>query len=345
MNKFSFLSPAQLRTKSVDLSLGMFSKTERRVKLLSTSITYAQSNLIMIIPPGRQRSAFSKLFTAFDRILWYTLSGVTSFILIITLIITKRQRRRRAVRDFILGRDNRTPVLNIVNTIVGLPMHRTPTRNFSRFLYTMFLLMWLIFRSLYQAVLYKNLQSADYRSPVQSLNESLAQDFVYFMVTSTQENIIYLPEVYNRRIIVSRNQSDDIISKRLTDPNTRAAFLADVDIVKYSNKIRYYGDKTAVICREPLLMRQLGIYYQHNSRLASLFNDMLLRLVDAGLIDYWREQLLGTTPGKVINEPRKLTIVHLLSAFELLGVCTAASTVVFVVELCSLKWQRFRTLF
>lgn len=325
----------------------MFSKTQRRVNLLSTSVSYAQSNLILVIPPGHQRPTFSKLFTAFDRILWYTLSGIISFVLVITLIITRRQQHRRVVRDFILGKANRTPILNIVNTIVGLPWHRAPRRNFSRFLYTMFLLMWLIFRSLYQAVLYKNLQSADIRLPIQTVNESLAQNFIYFMVTSTAENIIYLPEIYNRRIIVSLNDSDDIISKKLTDPNTRAAFLAGEDIVKYANKKRLYGERTTVvICREPLLMRQFGLYYQHNSRLTSLFDNTLLRLVDAGLIDYWRKQLLETIPEKnVINEPTKLTISHLLSAFELLGFGMAISTVIFVIELCSLKWRRAREIF
>lgn len=290
----------------------------------------------MIVPPGRQRSAFAKLLTAFDETLWYTLGAITLCLLVITLIITKC--RRRVVRDFILGKLNRTPVLNIVNIVVGLPWHAAPSRNFSRFLFTMLMLMWINFRALYQAVLVSSLQTAEFYSPIQTLNESLSQDFVYFMLTSTQENIIHLPEVFARRIVVSRNDTDDILRRRLTDPDTKAAYLAGEDIMKYANKIHLYGaETTSVICREPLLVRQFAIYYPHNSFLASMFDDTLLRLVDAGLIDYWQRRMLETTttPEKAINEPKKLTVVHLLSALELLAGCLIVSTVVFVIELCS----------
>lgn len=344
-SSLSLIAP-QLHTKSVDLSLGMFSKTPRRAQLLSTSVTYAQSSLVMIVPPGHQHSEFAKLFTAFDEILWYTLSAITLCLLLITLIITKHHRLRhhRSIRDFVLGSENRTPVLNIVNTIVGLPWHAVPRRNFSRFLYTMLMLMWLIFRSLYQAVLYKNLQSSSgYDPPVQTLNESLSQDFIYFMLTSTQENIVHLPELYSRAIIVSRKESDDVIRMSLTDPDTKAAYLAAEDIVKYANKVHLYGETTTlVICPEPLFVRQYGIYYQHNSFLASLFDDTLLRLVDSGLIGYWRKRMLETAAEKVVNEPKKLTFEHLVSAFDLLFVCLGLSTVVFVIEFCSVRWKRMR---
>lgn len=327
----------------------MFSKTMSRVNSLSTSVTYAQSNLIMIIPPGQEMSAFSKLFIAFDETVWYTLGALMLFVVLITLILTKCHGadaggRRRDVRDFVLGRENRTPFLNIVSIMVGVPWHRVPKRNFSRCLLTMFLLMWLIIRSLYQAVLYKNLQTTQRNLPVQSINESLELDFVYFMLISTEDNIIYLPDVYNRRIIVTRNESESVIAKRFTDPNTRAAFLGGEDIVKYSNKMNLYGYKT-LICPEPLMLRQFGIFYPKNSYLKSLFDIELLRLVDAGLIDYWRRNLTESSDEKNSNSPQKITFLHLLSAFELLSVGIVVSLTIFLIELLSLKVEIVSKLF
>jgi hypothetical protein len=298
----------------------------------------------MIIPPGREMSAFSKLFTAFDETLWCALCALMLFVVFITLILTKCHsggRRRRDVRDFVLGKENRTPFLNIVSIMVGVPWHSVPKRNFSRWLLTMFLVMWLIIRSLYQAVLYKNLQATERKLPVQSINESLELSFVYFMLISTQDNIIYLPDVYNRRIIVTRNESEIVIARKFTDPDTKAAFLGGEDIVKYSNKMNLYGYK-ALICPEPLMLRQYGIFYPKNSYLKSLFDIELLKLVDAGLIDYWRQNLTEMRREKVSKFPQKLTLIHLLSAFELLFVGVLIAFTFFLIELLSLKVKKIR---
>lgn len=329
------------------MSLGMFSKTIVRVTKLSTSVTYAQSNLVMIVPPGKEKSAFHKLFTAFDETLWYTLSGLMLVVVFIILILTKCQRRRD-VRDFVLGRENRNPFLNIVNVTVGLGFawHQLPKRNFSRWILTMFLLMWLIIRSLYQAVLYKNLQATERNLPVQSIKESLELDFVYFMLLSTKDNIVYLPEVYDRRVIVTKNQSNSIIAETFFDPNAKAAFLGGEDVIKYANKMNLYGNvKKVEICPESFMLRQFSIFYPQNSYLKTLFDVELLRLVDAGLIDYWKKNVIESIPEKISKVPRKITILHLLSAFELLSVGIGIALITFIVELISLRVDRVRKLF
>jgi hypothetical protein len=107
----------------------MFSKTSKRLELLTYSMTYAQSPLIMVIPPGQVYSDFSKLMSPFDDSLWYWVNGM---MVIIIVIISVVKCQSKETQHFIFGMQNRTPLLNMVNHIFGLPMHKAPGRNFAR---------------------------------------------------------------------------------------------------------------------------------------------------------------------------------------------------------------------
>lgn len=319
----------------------MFSKTTKRSTFVSTSMTYAQSPLIMVVPPGSEFSSFSKLLSPFDDSVWYIVNGMMIIVIFVTFVL-KRQSTR--VQNFVFGQKNHTPFLNIVNVIVGLPTHRNPGRTFSRWILMMFIIMWLIFRSLYQAVLFKNLQSTERKLPVQSVEESLQLGFVYFMITPTQENIVNLPELYSRRIVLASNESFKIM-KKFNDPSMRAAFLGALDTVHYSNKVKLYGFSVNV-CPEPLLLRQYGIVFPKNSFLASSFDETLIVLVENGLIEYWLSKLTEKIKYKSsLREPIKLSLSHLLSGFQILWIGTSLAFVVLIVELISSKVKCMRKLF
>lgn len=308
---------------------------------MSTSMTYAQSALIMVVPPGPEFSSFSKLLSPFDDSVWYIVNGMMLVVILVTLFL---KCQSSWVQDFVFGLNNRTPFLNIVNVIVGLPTHRNPGRNFSRWILMMFIIMWLIFRSLYQAVLFKNLQSTERNLPVQTIDESLQLDFVYFMIAPTQENIINLPELFNRRVVVSRNESFEIM-KRFNDPSTKAAFLGALDTAHYANKVKLHGFMLNV-CPETLLLRQYGIIFPKDSFLASSFDDKLIFLVENGLIEYWLSELTEKIKYKAsVREPMKLSLNHLLSGFQVLWCGTSLACIGLVVELISTKVKYLRKLF
>jgi hypothetical protein len=208
----------------------------------------------------------------------------------------------------------------------------------------MFILMWLIFRTLYIAVLFQDLQTTKSSLPVQTLNESLDLGFVYYMISPTQENIKYLPEVYNRRIVVSSKDSVGIMNQ-FNDPTLKAGFLGALDTARYANKVKLYGF-VLNICNEPLLMRQYGIVFPRNSFLAESFNDELGFLMENGLIDYWMsehtENIKYPTPA---SEPMVLTNSHLLGVYELFLICIALSLLAFGFEMISLKVKSLRKVF
>lgn len=301
-------------------------------------MTYAQSPLIMIVPPGLEHSQFSKLLNPFDGSVWHVFNGIVIFVIVFTSILKCQSRK---VQDFVFGKRNRTPLLNAFSVIVGLPIYG-PGRNFSRWILMMFVLMLLILRSLYQSSLYKNLQSTERNLPVQTVDESLQMGFMYYMISPTHENIKYLPEVYDRRIIVSRKDTFDLV-KRFNDPSIKAAFLAALDTVRYSNKVNLYGIYINV-CAEPLIQRQYCIVFPKGSFLDSSFDSKLIMLMETGLIDYWlSQQTEGVEHSKPQTpEPMKLTLKHLLSAYQVLLFGVSLASVVIVMELVSMRTKCFR---
>ncbi|CRL04606.1 CLUMA_CG017674, isoform A [Clunio marinus] len=318
--------------RKVDLSIGMWSRTSRRTKALSfSSITYAQGGLILIVPPGAEISSFSKLLQPFNPSVWYFVIATLFIVVIATIFLNYSPRK---VKDFVFGKHIRTPFLNIIIVMIGSPMHHVPGRNFSRWILTLFILMWLIIRNLYQAVLYKELQSSERNRHVESLEEMIRQGFHYYMIAPTIENIIHLPEVYERRIIVSRVESDLIVRGKFNDPTVKAGFVAGFHTLLYINKVNLYGFHLN-FCKEPLLLRQFGIVFPMNSFLVSSFDEKLIILVENGLIEYW---LMENTESDgfalpEVREPMKLTLNHLLSAYQVLGLGLSLATTTFGFEL------------
>lgn len=243
------------------------------------------------------------------------------------------------VQDIVFGDKSRTPLLNIVKIVVGMQMSKLPRKNFARVILTLFIILWLVLRSLYISVLYTDLQENKRMQPVQTVDESLRLGFRYFMITPTQENIKYLPELYERRVVVSRLDSIRIL-KKFNDLDIKSAFLGALDTVRYSNKMRLYGIY-AYICKQPLLMRQYGVVFPKGSFLASSFDDLLIILVENGLIDHWMTELTDiNSPSHLPIQPMTLTLYHLTSSFQLLAFGFCVASWAFIVEM---MWKKIRS--
>lgn len=328
--------------RSVDFTLGMFSKTLARAKVSSSSMTYAQSPLILIVPPGPEVTAIRKLLNPFSDSVWYVMNSMMLIAIVVTSILKCQSKK---VQNFVFGKENKTPFLNVMNAIIGLPMHKTPGRNFSRWILTMFVIMWLVLRSLYQALLYKELQSTERSHHVETIEESIQLGFVYYMIPPTHENIKYLTAVYDRRVMISSNESFEFV-KRFNDPSLKAAILGALDTARYANKVKMYGFPINV-CREALMMRQYGIVFPKRSFLIASFDEKLIVLVENGLIAYWlseNTENIKSTSTHVL-EPMKLTLNHLLGAYQLLLFGCCFSTVVLLLELVSMKEKNLEKFF
>jgi hypothetical protein len=168
-----------------DLTVGMYTITLLRSKVMSNSEFYYAVPFIMIVPPGSQLSSFEKLFRPFSIVVWILL--LTTFG-IAFVIITIVKCQRNSLQDFIFGTGNRSPYLNVLIGFVGGSQTNEPQRNFARYLLMMYLLFCLVKRTLYQGALFQFLQIDDRHSEVQSIDEVVDKNFKVFMLPSSLEH-------------------------------------------------------------------------------------------------------------------------------------------------------------
>jgi hypothetical protein len=101
-------------------------------------------------------------------------------------LITVLNRQPRQIRDFVVGRNIKNPVLNLFNIAFGGALHKTPNRNFARFLLASYFLYCLILRSSYQGKLFNYLQSDLRHPPLGTTKELLENGFTFYCLPSTK---------------------------------------------------------------------------------------------------------------------------------------------------------------
>lgn len=135
-----------------DLTLGMYTITYLRSKFMTSSETYFSVPFIIIVPPGDTFSPFEKLFRPFQAEVWAAL--LTTFI-VAAAVVTIIKLQRTSIREFVFGKGNRSPYMNILSVFLGVSMPQIPGRNFARSLLMMFILFSIVKRTLYQGILFQ----------------------------------------------------------------------------------------------------------------------------------------------------------------------------------------------
>lgn len=182
--------------KEVDFTIGMFSKTANRNRNMLSSVTYYLSPLIMVIPPGREYSALDNLFRPFAWQVWIVLVAMT--LTAVTTVLCIKRSSSKHVQSLLIGHNNKNPIMNLYQVILGSPTAYLPRGNFARYILMMFMLFWFVNRTMYQGFLFEFLQSNAREPEVKTISEMIKRKFLFYMVSSAQENVKYIPEIVER---------------------------------------------------------------------------------------------------------------------------------------------------
>lgn len=130
----------------------------------------------LVSPPGMPMTDFERMFAAFDKETWI---GIGATFVVALLVIRIINFMSMKVQNFIFGRGIRTPTLNLFAIFLTGAQHRSPGRNFARFILTLFMLWSLIFRTCYQSMMFQHLNS-DLRHPrPKTIEELKEQNFTF----------------------------------------------------------------------------------------------------------------------------------------------------------------------
>jgi len=140
-------------------------------------IAIIRLELLFAIPLGEPYSEWEILGLAFDISTWI-LIGVTFLTAMAAVFVLNWTTQ--AVRDFVYGRKVTTPTLNIFIAFYGLSQDPLPTRNFARFILTLWIIWCLIIRTCYQGKLFEYLQGDQRKPEIQSIEEMLQKNLTFW---------------------------------------------------------------------------------------------------------------------------------------------------------------------
>lgn len=154
--------------------LNILSRDNQAVTQTFTEFSYG-----IVIPHGELYTSLEKLFLPFDLETWIL---IIIFIVAGILVIEVIRKTSRTIQNFVFGRNNYTPKMNLLRVFYGMSLITSPSRNFARYMLMMFILFCLIMRTAYQGKMFQFLQK-DMRKPeVKSIEEMIENNFTFFVL-------------------------------------------------------------------------------------------------------------------------------------------------------------------
>lgn len=182
-----------------NMTVGTYALSVERVNAMAYTKSYSQTAFIFAFKESIELvTPLARLMSPFQDIVWISIAFlliVSTFIILLTKKLSLRQRH------FIIGGHiNRTPILNMVNALIGNAIsnprmaHGQSFGVFSRTLCILWLFFWLVVRNSYQGSLYETLQNQRVKSPFDAV-EKVRMSNANIYIISTAINLI--PEGFN----------------------------------------------------------------------------------------------------------------------------------------------------
>lgn len=167
---------------------------------MSYSKSYSQNAFRFAFKESEELAEpITRLMSPFEVSLWVSIA-ILLIVSISAILLTKKLPLRQ--RHYIIGgRMNRTPILNMMNALMGNAISNPRMARersfglFTRLLFLIWIFFWLIVRNSYQGSLYETLQSQRVESPFDTI-EKVQKSRANIYVTAVEVNLV--PEEFDR---------------------------------------------------------------------------------------------------------------------------------------------------
>lgn len=323
--------------RRADFTIGKFAMSSLRNEYMSASMSYYSSPLVIVVPVGEPFTSLEKLMKPFRNVLWtlvmVTLMGAFSVIAFI------KWKFDVNIRGFIFGARNTSPYLNTVVVFLGGSLTYLPGRNFARSILCIFMLYCLVVRNSYTGALFTFIRSDSIRNPtVDSIDEMVANDFTFYMIPATVQQIYRIKKIYVRRSVIETSQVPEMRIK-MTDPHFEGVYLSSLEQIIYFNMINH-KNFTLNVCKEKLFTFQYSIYFQKHSAYIHYFDLQLLDLATNGLINHFENRYVRRNflkPPPAHKFPKALDMSQVMGSFWILILGLSIASIVAAFEICMCK--------
>ena len=177
-----------------DAVIGWLFLSYFKTKFVSNSQFYSMIPVVMIIPPGRHLTSLEKLLIPFRVEVWCFLALTVATAVLVILLV---KYRIKSLKTFIIGKEIKSPVTELLVAVFGGSSHSLPRKSFPRYLFAIFLLFCLVFRTLYQSGLFQFMQSNKKVKEAETIDELLEQKFTIYSYEAAKESLTEM-KFFNR---------------------------------------------------------------------------------------------------------------------------------------------------
>jgi hypothetical protein len=333
----------QVTQEKVNFSIGFYGSTNERHTVMSPSQVYFTSTLVVCVPPGGNFIPFNKLFLPFHLVIW-TLIVVILVLTVLVTVICKYQTR--IVRNFLVGRNNETPVLNAVNVFLGGSVPKMPRRNFARTMFGLWLWYCFVIRSSYTAKSFDFMKRVIHKPIKNSIHELFDADYTLYVNGDAET---YVQGMFSDTTLiryVDRNKFEEVV-KQVREMKIKGAFVSSTMHVAYRN-MKHPDLPRLHVAAEPLMALQISIYYPKSSCLISVFDGFIEDVVSSGLIGSWARSVVPEryyrNRDSEEDTPKPLTFYEARGVFKVYVYTVAFSIVAFAAEMLSYRVRWLKSL-
>jgi hypothetical protein len=178
-----------------DLSISNWWLKIARLSFLEATTSFYSDQIVFVIPPEKEFTAFEKLIFPFHYSFWI---GISICFIIEFAVIFIIKRQRKVVQDFVFGENVKNPHFNMFISFIGGSQKILPKNNFARFLLMMLLIYSLVIRSAYQGSYFKLMQSDEKHKEVQSIEEMIEKDITIYATLLNVDNFKHSQRIMKR---------------------------------------------------------------------------------------------------------------------------------------------------
>lgn len=171
----TFIFLRKVYNGEVNVSIGGYIVKSERTRFFTFSAPYMHASFGFAFKEMDEYISIARLRAPFQLHLW---AIIGTFLIISSAIILVTKKLNKKYRHFLIGGQmNRTPIFNMLTSLLGLPItnpRMTQSRHFSTFARTLTILwifLWLVIRNSYQGALYTYLQSNRLSSPYDTIDK------------------------------------------------------------------------------------------------------------------------------------------------------------------------------
>lgn len=281
--------------------------------------------------------ALEILLIPFTKYVWIAMFFITFTSTAFSLFVKDSEYRR-----FLFGKRNQSATYNLFVTMLGGPTTEEPNRNFARYSYMMWVMMFLILRNAYQSCLYHALKMDLVTPPPRTYEDIYKAGYVIWMNTFIYEYTKHLSSKFNDHIKIDDSYYSTLFEKMMSTEGKIAILSPSVysGFYRLTNKAK---SENLYLMDEVFHIQQLTILMKKNFFMKDVIDATVLEYINNGFMEKWEG--LNVDRGNYKRKPpatKRMTINEANGANFILINGLLLAALVFFVEILVSRFHFFR---